>query len=230
MCYTISATKANRLYWLGRYVERVYICLHLMRRCYDKMIDGPESEYESHLIKMDSDNIYSDMDSFRMGMMYDHNNPSSLLSGMISANDNAVMLRKDISSETLSYIQLSLVHLQKCAEKKEKNITNLQKVTDYLLAFWGSSDERIFDERLYNLMKIGRMLEYIDMHIRFEYPFERIEDAFKRLKEYGVSEAGIYDTMMFQKLENLLTAEKYNPKDTEYTNSVLRYLNHLVML
>ena len=122
------------------------------------------------------------------------------------------------------------MHLQKCAEKKEKNITNLQPVTDYLLAFWGSSDERIFDERLYNLMKIGRMLEDIDMHIRVEYPFERIEDAFKRLKEYGVSEAGIYDTMMFQKLENLLTAEKYNPKDTEYTNSVLRYLNHLVML
>ena len=69
MCYTISATKANRLYWLCRYVERVYICLHLMRRCYDKMIYGPESEYESHLIHMASDNIYSAMDCFRMGMM-----------------------------------------------------------------------------------------------------------------------------------------------------------------
>ena len=35
----ISATKANSLYWLGRYEERVYITLHLLRKCYDKMID-----------------------------------------------------------------------------------------------------------------------------------------------------------------------------------------------
>ena len=38
-CYTISATKANRLYWLGRYAERVYISLHLLRRYYDKMTE-----------------------------------------------------------------------------------------------------------------------------------------------------------------------------------------------
>ena len=36
----ISANKANSLFWLGRYEERVYITLHLMRKCYDKMIDG----------------------------------------------------------------------------------------------------------------------------------------------------------------------------------------------
>ena len=36
----LSANKANSLFWLGRYEERVYITLHLMRKCYDKMIDG----------------------------------------------------------------------------------------------------------------------------------------------------------------------------------------------
>ena len=39
----ISVTKANSLYWLGRYEERVYITLHLLRKCYDKMIDGTTS-------------------------------------------------------------------------------------------------------------------------------------------------------------------------------------------
>lgn len=29
MCYTIPANKANRLFWLGRYTERVYIiCIY----------------------------------------------------------------------------------------------------------------------------------------------------------------------------------------------------------
>lgn len=31
----LTATKANQLFWLGRYVERVYLSLHLMRRYYD---------------------------------------------------------------------------------------------------------------------------------------------------------------------------------------------------
>ena len=41
----ISANKANSLFWLGRYEERVYITLHLMRKCYDKMIDGEMEDY-----------------------------------------------------------------------------------------------------------------------------------------------------------------------------------------
>ena len=45
MCYTIPANKANRLYWLGRYTERVYISLHLLRRYYDRMIDGQPKDY-----------------------------------------------------------------------------------------------------------------------------------------------------------------------------------------
>ena len=43
----ISAAKANRLYWLGRYEERVYLTLHLLRKCYDKMIDGTPEDYET---------------------------------------------------------------------------------------------------------------------------------------------------------------------------------------
>ena len=43
---TISAAKANRLYWLGRYAERAYLNLHLLRKYYDKTIDGLKAEYE----------------------------------------------------------------------------------------------------------------------------------------------------------------------------------------
>ena len=41
----ISAAKANRFYWLGRYVDRVYMTLHLLNKCYDRMIDGAPDEY-----------------------------------------------------------------------------------------------------------------------------------------------------------------------------------------
>ena len=49
----ISANKANSLFWLGRYEERVYITLHLMRKCYDKMIDGEMEDYRPFWQKLD---------------------------------------------------------------------------------------------------------------------------------------------------------------------------------
>ena len=36
ICNAISATKANRLYWLGRYAERVYLSLHLLLKFYEQ--------------------------------------------------------------------------------------------------------------------------------------------------------------------------------------------------
>ena len=101
-CYTISATKANRLYWLWRYAERVYISLHLLRRYYDKMIDGLPEDYEGFYEKLDANNPYPDMESFRLGYMYDDKNPCSLISGLTAAYDNAVVLREEITSETFS--------------------------------------------------------------------------------------------------------------------------------
>lgn len=43
----ISATKANRLYWLGRYESRVYLTLHQLNKCFDEMIDGDPDYYTS---------------------------------------------------------------------------------------------------------------------------------------------------------------------------------------
>ncbi len=233
-CNTISASKANRLYWLGRYTERVYISLHLLRRYYDKMIDGKPKEYEEYYRKLDANNPYPDKESFRLGYMYDEKNPCSLISGLTAANDNAIVLREEIMSETLSYVELSLNYLRKSAEKKDANITDLQPITDYLLAFWGSVDERVFDERVRNILKIGKLVENIDMHVRFDYPYFRIEEAYECLKKCGEGEEELFDRMIEKHLNELLDDEDlynlYHVNNAEYKAKVLKYLNHLVLL
>lgn len=128
------------------------------------MIDGKPKEYEEYYQKLDTSNPYPDKESFRIGYMYDDKNPCSLMSGLTAANDNDIVLREEIMSETLSYIELSLSYIRKSAEKKDDNITDLQPITDYLLAFWGSIDERVFDERVRNFLRIGKLIENIDMH------------------------------------------------------------------
>lgn len=230
MCYAIPATKANRLYWLGRYAERVYISLHLLRRYYDRMIDGEPKDYEEYYKKLDINNDYASNETFRLGQMYDPKNPCSILSGLELANDNGIVLREEIKSESLSYIQMSLCHIKECAEKCEKNITALQPVTDYLLAFFGSIDERVFDERIRNIIKMGKLVENLDLHVRFDYPFYRIEEAYESLKGCSEVEDNLFDPMILQRLDELVREDLYEAKEGDYKNTLLKYLNHLVLL
>ena len=41
----ISTAKANRLFWLARYVERVFISLNAIRKYIDTDIDGATNAY-----------------------------------------------------------------------------------------------------------------------------------------------------------------------------------------
>lgn len=152
------------------------------------------------------------------------------MSGLTAANDNAIVLREEIMSETLSYIELSLSYIRKSAEKKDDNITDLQPITDYLLAFWGSIDERVFDERVRNFLRIGKLVENIDMHIRFDYPFYRIQEVFESLKLCAETEEGIFDPMILEHLNELLREDVYDCFNLGYKSIVLKYINHLVLV
>lgn len=225
----ISPVKANRLFWLGRYAERVYVSLHLMRRFYDRMIDGKtDIHYEELAARLDSAVNYADKEAFRLGYMYDTGNPASLLSGITAANDNAILLREELMSETISYIQLSLAHLTKASERMEANITALQDVTDYLLAFWGSVEERIQDNTVKDLLRIGRTVEYIDMHVRFDYPAGRISEAFRYLLCKGTEYPSLFNQDSIARLKDI--SRKLSEEDSlaEEKNEILSCVNSLV--
>lgn len=226
----ISAMKANRLYWLGRYEERVYMTLHLLRQCYDRMIDGDTADYEEFWQKLDASGSYSSPDEFRLGMLYDTKNPNSIISEINFAKDNAILLREDITSETLSFIEMSIAHMNKCKAEVETNITTLQPITDWSLAFWGSVFQRLYNPKIISLIVIGRNVEYMDMLIRFGYPFDRIRQSYEEVKAYGKDVKRIFDTVIESQLDYLLTAEQYNPSDMEYRNKVLKFINQLVLV
>lgn len=226
----ISAGKANCLFWLGRYTERVYLELHLLRRYYDKMIDGKPEEYAEYYQHLEVANPYEDDHAFRLGFLYDEKNPCSVFAGLTAANDNAILLRDEIISETLSYIQLSLVCLKDNKEKGTENITYLQNITDWLLAFWGSVDERIFDDRVANFMKSGKMIELLDILARFEYPFFRLREVFDRLLKCADIEKGMFDANLLAQLDEMLTEEQFAIQDAGYRYKFLKYLNQLVLV
>lgn len=222
--------KANRLYWLGRYEERVYMTLHLLRQCYDRMIDGDAEDYEEFWHRLDATNSYDTPEEFRLGMMYDEKNPCSIISMLNCVKDNAILLREDIMSETLSYVELSIAHMNKCKERRESNITKLQPITDWSLSFWGSTLQRVTNYNVMSLIIIGRNVELLDLLVRFNYPFERILTVYEDIKRHSDSVSRIFDSVMGKQLDGLLVKELYNCQDEEYKNKLLKYINHLILV
>lgn len=224
----ISANKANSLFWLGRYEERVYITMHLMRKCYDKMIDGEMEEYWPFWQELDPQGVYQTNDEFTLGMMYDDGNPSSVISAQTRAMDNAILLREEIMSETLSYLEMSIALLKACSEKQETNVMTLQPVIDWSLAFWGAAEQRLQNHKALYIMMIGRNIENLDMLIRFEYKYERIAQAYDSVKHYSRRLPGLLDEQMESQLDNLIIREKFNLSDLDYKNKLLAFVNQLV--
>jgi uncharacterized alpha-E superfamily protein len=224
----ISANKANSLFWLGRYEERVYITLHLMRKCYDKMIDGEMEDYWPFWQKLDPQGVYQTNDEFTLGMMYDSSNPCSVMSAQTRAMDNAILLREEIMSETLSYLEMSVALLKECGDKQETNVMVLQPVIDWSLAFWGAAEQRLKNHKALYIMMIGRNIENLDMLLRFEYSYERIAQAYDSVKHYSRQLPGLLDENMENQLDVLIIREKFNLKDLDYKNKLLAFVSQLV--
>ncbi len=214
---TISKEKASRLLWLGRYTERAYITLHLLRKYHDLMIDEDEFAYITYCEKMGIENQYRSSADFMNRYLYDRTNPDSLISMLTFANDNAIVLREEITSETLSYIQLSISHLNDCVERK-CNIVDLQHITDYLLAFWGSVDARVGSSSLRCVLKAGKLMECIDLYIRFDYSFDRIYQFFIPLSDLVSKEKYIFNEEKLKHLHKSMTRNSY--KDAKTLESV----------
>ena len=224
----ISATKANRLYWLGRYECRVYLTLHQLNKCFDEMIDGEPDDYTEFWSKLDATGIYKTNEEFTFGMLYDDTNPCSVLSAQKFAMDNAILLREDIMSETLSYLEMSVALLKKCKQEATVNISHLQPVIDWALAFWGSAEQRLQNHKALDIMMIGRNIENIDMQIRFNYPFRRVALAYDSLKRYCKNMSGALDENISSQLDSLITLEKYDLGNDEYKTKLIKYVNQLV--
>lgn len=229
----ISAHVANRLFWLGRYAERGYLMLHLMRRAYDEVIDVPKGvdPYSDFLEKIGvfvSNKITSSYQM--MELLYDADNVSSLCNIIERVMDNAIVLRPVIYSESFSYIEMCRDLLRSKASKQEMNITELQPITDWLLAFWGSIGERVYGQA-HTLLEIGRLVEHIDMNVRFEYQHYRIDEAWLRLKKCMVEEPELFDRVQAGRVETFVADKnEYDKYVIKNKYDITAALNSLVKI
>lgn len=178
---TISLEHSDQLYWLGRYTERVYTTLKLFSRSYDIMIDTDIEHYIEFCEKLDIPNIYTSSDDFSERYCFDKNDVNSIFSNLTRAYDNAIVLREEIGSETLSYIQLAIYDMEK-SKKSKAPLIELQRVLDDIMAFWGMVNEQTESRNARNLIKTGKRVERLSMYSRLNIRGEAIVREANRLK------------------------------------------------
>ncbi len=203
----ISLEQADRLYWLGRYTERVYTTLNIFQKSFDVMIDGIADSYEDFCKNIDIPNIYANKADFLVRYPFDPDNPDSIISNLNRAYDNAIVLRESIGSETLSFIQLAIYDMNKAARSKAPGV-ELQKVNDNLLAFYGTVDDQIDSENVRNIIKAGKRIERIDLFARLGATKKELEREVERMIP-RVERCGLkYDSHKLDVIRELVAADK----------------------
>ena len=176
----ISVENTDRLYWLGRYTERVYSTIKIFESRFDSMIDVDELEYREFCKSQDIPNIYSSREDFSRKYCFSLEDENSIFSNLMRAYDNAIVLREEIGSDTLSYIQLAVYAMNQAAISRAPLI-GLQKVTDNLVAFWGMADDDIDESQIRNMIKVGKLVERIDLYARLKEHPEKLRREARRL-------------------------------------------------
>lgn len=176
----VSLTNTDKLYWLGRYSERVYTTIRLFGESFDHLIEGKVQSIGTFCASLNIPNIYTSGDDFVERYLFDAENPDSVLANLTRAYDNAMTLREEIGSECVSYIQLA-IYAMNSLRGSENPMFGLQKVVDDILAFWGLSDDIIPDENVRNIIKVGKRVERLDLYARLRLPQKDILREVRRL-------------------------------------------------
>ena len=179
----ITRININNLFWLGRYVERVFITLDSFFKYADRFIEGGEAAYKKYLDDIGVPDIYENSQDFFARYVFDLSNPDSIIANLDRALGNGIVLREEIKTPSLSYLQMAMDKFKKC-EGTNKIRYDMLPVRDALYAFWGSADNNMTNEAARRIIHLGKSVERIDMYLRLGFPSESISSELNNLLKH----------------------------------------------
>ena len=182
----VTASKADNLYWLGRYTERVFTTLNQFFPFYDRVMDTDVDAFRPSARALALPEDFQDFDAFIHSFLYDEKNPDSVRSAIVYAFNNAVILRPELSSRLLQYVELAMSSIVEAADRAafDEDIYKHRDIADNMLAFWGGVENSPVDPTLKSFIFVGKYLERVDLYTRFGYSMEELKAPLGKLASY----------------------------------------------
>ncbi len=189
----VTASKADNFYWLGRYTERVYTTLRHFFPFYDRVMDTDVDAFRPFARALDLPEDFEDFDAFIESFLYDAGNQDSVRSSILAAFRNAVILRPELSSRLLQYIELALTNITDAASRaaNAEDIYKQRDINDNILAFWGGVEDSPTDMMLKSFIFVGKYIERIDLYTRFGLPADDLREPLRKLVNHAVPLEGL---------------------------------------
>ena len=180
----ITRTKADQLYWLGRYSERVFDTLRRFHVIYDANVDLDVQDFSEFCRELDIP-VPSDVsaDGLVDDILYNPDSPVSVCSSMRAAFGNAIVLRPELGTETASYVELALMALTSSKDPATR-LSAHRSVRDDLLAFWGSVEDGMSSGEAKALLFLGKYVERIELWSRFGVEERQLDRPVRKLAFY----------------------------------------------
>ncbi len=164
---TITLNKNNRLFWLGRYAERLCQGVSKVRTIQDELLDGDPATAQALCANLGLSVVYDTAEEACNHYCFDRALPESLLSAADAMIGNGMVLRELLGTPTLSYLQMAVTALETAATHGNSCAIELQWVIDDIMAFRGSYNDAIDSEEIRNIIKSGASVERLSGLIRF---------------------------------------------------------------
>ncbi len=177
---TFSLSQQNRLFWLGRYSERVRTTVQFMLEQYDRQLDGTGMDYPRFCKDMGIPCIYDSAEDFCRRYLFDTDDPSSIRASVEAMLGNGMVLRETISTPTLAYLQMAHSAMEMAAHSESPSV-ELQWVIDDIMAFRGSLSDTVESEQSRNIVKSGGIVERISLMLRLSFHLEQLEAEMRKL-------------------------------------------------
>ena len=182
----VTASKADNLFWLGRYTERVFTTLSQFFPFYDRVMDTDVDAFRPFARALDLPEDFEDFDAFIHSFLYDEKNPDSVRSAIVYAFNNAVILRPELGSRSLQQVELAMSSIVEASEYggTDADIFKHRDIADNMLAFWGGVENSPVEPTLKSFIFVGKYLERLDLYTRFGYSVEELKAPLAKLGSY----------------------------------------------
>ena len=183
---------ADSIYWMTRYIERAENYARFMDVNLSLIMDLPKtfSEQWQPLVRITGDDSvfasrhdrYS-RDAVVEFLTFDKDNPSSILSCLIQARENARTIREIISSEMWWQINELFLSVKEATLGGNENLSGFYRhIKNGAHLFNGIMDSTLSHNEAYHFANLGRLIERADktdrmLDMKYFYLLPRVEDV-----------------------------------------------------